>query len=146
MTTTLSGKWVFDTHLFVYALDQQSPFHKKALQLFSQIQQNIIFPVTTQQNIIEAGRVLILAYKISPKKAAQSIENILISFNIQIISPLATTYLKYHKLVIKYPKPADLFDYYLAATILDNNLKNLLTLNTKDFSSIKEIHAVNPFN
>ena len=66
-------------------------------------------------------------------------------FNFEVISPSSTTLQQFHSLIEDISYPFDYYDYYMAATMLENDMKNILTVNTKDFSSIPEIEAVNPF-
>lgn len=145
MMNTLSGKWVFDSHLFIYAIDEASPLHPTTKKLFSVILKQAITPIATQQNIIEAENVLIRVYKKDPVTSADDLEEILSIFDFTIITPLALTYKTFHKLQKKYPTQKPVFDYYLAATMLDNGINQILTVNTKDFAAISEIKAVNPF-
>lgn len=141
---TLRGKWVFDSNILVYSQDSKSPFYQKANRLFSQILSGDIKPVVAQQNIIETERVLTQVYKQDPAEIVRLLEDIIFNFHIIVITPLSTTYERYHSLLLKADRPNDLFDFYLAATMLDNEIDRILTVNDKDFSQIKEIEAINP--
>lgn len=145
MKNILSGKWVFDSHFLVYSQDRQSPFYKETSGLFSLVLSGGIEMILAQQNILEAEKVLISVYHKTPVEVVQKFENIILNYNIKVITPQSNTYEKYHDLIIKYGVSKDFFDYYLAATMLDNGYNRLLTLNMKDFSKIEEIEAVNPF-
>lgn len=145
MMTDLNGKWVFDSNILVYFLDNKSSFHKKTKDLFSLILSKQIEGVLTQQNVIETERVLFLAYKLKRNKILNTIDNLIESFNFQLISPLYSTLEKYHTLLKSIKTHNDIFDIYLSATIIDNGFNRILTNNTKDFYSVKGIEAVNPF-
>ena len=73
------------------------------------------------------------------------LEDVLLNYNIEVITPLPQTYERYHDLILNSRNSSDLFDYFLAATMLDNDIGRILTANTKDFSRIPGIEAVNPF-
>lgn len=145
MMTTFSGKWVIDSNLLVYFLDQDSPFYSSTKDLFSYILSGKISATIAQQNILEAERVFVLAYKRDPSIVIRQLEDIIFNFRMDVISPLSDTYGHYHELLLSSGRPVDIFDYYLAATMLDNRVNRILTVNTKDFSKIKEIETVNPF-
>jgi len=101
--------------------------------------------VIALQNILEAENVLIKKYDQNKNDITNYIENVIDAFNFTIIAPTPNTYLTFHKLLKKSLTSVDLFDCFLAATMLDNKIGNILTLNTKDFSGIKGIQAENPF-
>ena len=143
--TTYSGKWVIDSHIFIYAQDIKSPFYLDSNTLFEQIISGNFEAITAHQNIIEVERVLTKVYKRNLSEIAKLLEDILFNFHFKIIYPISATIKRYHSFLIEVEKPIDLFDYYLAATMLDNDINRILTLNIKDFSKIPGIEAVNPF-
>lgn len=145
MMTTFEGKWVFDSQLLIYSLDKKSPFYQRTQKIFDQIPFGKIQPLVAQQNILETERVFLLAYKLAPKYVVKLVKPIIDDFGFQVISPLPTTYLRCYELLEKSTGRLDLFDYYLAATMLDNGISQILTANAKDFSKIPGIKAVNPF-
>ena len=145
MTNISAGKWVFDSHLFVYSQDIKSPFYKVTSHLFSRVLSGEIEIVCAQQNIIETENVLIRFYQKDSSKIVNILEDILLNYNIDVITPDPKTYEHYHDLIIKSKQPYDLYDYFLAATMLDNGIDRILTGNTKDFTQIPGIEAVNPF-
>jgi len=145
MVNIPEGRWLVDTHFLVFSLDALSPFYEPTRDLFIAIQEDKLEAVVALQNILEAENVLIKKYAQDKNEIVKYIEGVIDAFNITIISPTPTTYLTFHKLIKLAPTSIDLFDYFLAATMLDNKIGNLLTLNTKDFSDIKGVRAVNPF-
>ena len=49
-------------------------------------------------------------------------------------------------LIMKYPiVGVDIFDAQLVSTMMEYGIKNIYTVNTKDFVRFKEIEVVNPF-
>ena len=143
---TSSSSYLLDTNILIYALDSKSPFFTKTKDIFLKIKKGEIIAYVAQQNIIEAESVLTKAYKQNVIKVVQSLENVINSFQITIISPLSTTLYSFHQIVKqRIPSRMDLFDAYLCATMLDNSLSHILTNNESDFKGIKGISAVNPF-
>lgn len=145
MMNISAGKWVFDSHFFVYSQDKISPFYKVTEVLFSRVLSGEIKAVCAQQNILETESVLIRFYNKKPELIVRLMEDILLNYNINIITPKQNTYERYHDLIMQSKLPYDLYDYFLAATMLDNGINRVLTGNTKDFTQIPGIEAVNPF-
>ena len=145
MKNTLKGKWVIDSQLMVYGLDEDSPFYPEAQKLFYSIYNGQIEAYCALQNIIETENTLIIRYKQPIRTVIDKVNNMLEVSRFIIISPLITTYQKFHLLIKSIKYNFDLYDHFLAATMLDNGMNRLLTVNTKDFSKIPGIEAVNPF-
>lgn len=145
MMTIFEGKWVFDSQLLIYSLDRKSQFYEMTQKLFEQIVFGKIQPFITQQSILETARVFLVAYKLSPKYVVKLVKPLVRDLKFQVISPLPNTYFHCYELLEKSTVRLDLFDYYLAATMLDNGLSQILTANDKDFAKIPGIKAVNPF-
>ena len=145
MRSIWQGKWALDSHFLVYVLDRSSPFFSKTKKLFEVLRQNQAQFCLAQQNILEAERVLIGGYKLRKADVLTKITNLLDAFNFRIVSPLPTTIFTYHRL-LKSSRKKNFFDFYLAATLLDNRIKKLFSLNVKDFPRIKNLLVVNPFS
>ena len=146
MTNILSGKWIFDSNLLIYSLNLDSPFHEKTSQLFLLATENHIQIAVAQQNILETHKALIRVYHRTPNESVNALENMLSTFISEVIHPQPQTLHRYHMLLAQaQTTPIDLFDYYLAATMLDSGINRILTVNTKDFNLIPGIEAVNPF-
>jgi len=144
MKHILRGNWGVDSNIIIYALDRKSSFFKKAEKFFQEAKEVNFY--ITQQNIVEIEKVFVSFYKIKKEVVISSLEAFLSAFNFSIISPLPTTISYYHKLIFSYSQKDAFFDFYLAATYLDNQINNLFTVNTKDFLIIKELQVVNPFS
>lgn len=145
MMTTLSGKWVFDSNLFIYFLDQSSPFFDRAKALFAEIISGKIQAYCAQQNIIEVERILLQKYHKTISETISSLGTLVTELPVQMITPFPYTFKTFHAILPSIKSGEDVFDYYLAATMLDNGIHKILTVYTGDFSHIKEIEAVNPF-
>ncbi len=145
MTSTLKGKWGFDSNLILYALNKNSSFNSQIGNFFRKTRDLIDFYVT-HQNILESHYNLVRKYKISSKRAFKEINILLESFNFKVISPLPSTIYRYYEIVsmIKVKKSV-FFDIYLATTYIDNGVNNLLTNNEEDFKGIPQFKVFNPF-
>jgi predicted nucleic acid-binding protein len=139
----LKRNWGFDSNILIYSFDEKSLFFRKAYSLFEFCKDKNLPLYLTQQNIVETERVLIHMYKVRTSTAIEQIEDIIDAFNINILTPLPNTYMRYHEFLKRY-KNRDIFDLFLAATYIDNGIHDLFTVNTKDFYSIPDFNAVNP--
>lgn len=145
MMSTLNGKWVFDSNLIIYGLDKTSRFYEPVFQLFALARDKKIQIILTQQNLSETIQVFVRGYKLQPSKIIKHLNGLINDLEIIVISPQTKTHQHFFDLISKVEKPIDIFDYYLAATMLDNNVSQILTANDKDFTKIPGIKAVNPF-
>lgn len=145
MMAILSRKWVFDSNLFIYFLDQSSPFFDQSRLLFENIISGKIEAYCGLQNIIEVERILVQRYKRTVTETITGLNSLISEFSFHILTPFPYTVKTFHKILPSIKSGGDVFDYYLAATMLDNGINRILTVNTKDFAKIKEIEAVDPF-
>ncbi len=134
---------LLDSNILVYAINARSPKNKIA-QSF--IQENLGKLIIAHQNILETLRVLTHTKFPNPLSAQQAIKEITVITNAcHIIIPnykthyLALELIKKHNLVGNY-----IFDAYLAATAISNNITSIATDNEKDFKKYP-ITVVNPF-
>lgn len=146
MRNILEGRWVFDSNILIYGLDKYSRFHKQTFDLFTLVRDKKIQAIVAQQNIVETIHTFIRGYKLSVKSIIVPLEGLIAELGIEVIAPYPTTHQRFLNLLLNSRNPSDVFDYFLAATMIDNGAYRILTINTKDFVGIKEIEAVNPFN
>lgn len=101
--------------------------------------------IVALQNLMEFFAVVTRKVeKPLPTEVAKIIvEDILQSDKWTIIDRNEDTFLKAMELVVKYYLP--LWDSLIIACMLENNIKEILTENIKDFEKISGIIAVNPF-
>ncbi len=134
---------LIDTNILVYAINADSP-KNKAAQLFLQKRTGNL--IIAHQNIIEASRVLThpkFSHPMTPNAAQEALWEIINAC--RIIYPnnktlyLALEFITEHKLFGN-----QIFDAYLAATVISNNILVIATDNTKDFEKYG-INLVNPF-
>lgn len=145
MTIDYEKKWGIDSNLLVYFLDADSKFHQSTIALFKELLNHSTPLYTTQNNVIEAHRVLVSLYHVPKKIALENIIEIINSFNIHIVTPLSLTINTYSNFC-QLSKKNDLFDLYFASILVDNHVHNLLTGNIKDFVGFEKHLAVySPF-
>ena len=145
MKNTLNGKWVFDSNLLIYGLDKFSSRYHDVYHLFELGKEGKIQIIVAQQNIIETVHAFVKGYKSPIEEVIYNIKGLLDELDIYIITPINKTHSIFFEILSNSSDPSDIFDYYLAATMLDNGINRILTINTKDFSKIPGIEAVNPF-
>lgn len=126
MKTTLKGKYLLDTNILVYAYNKASPFHKKAKEITLDAALGKFEAVVAQQNLIEFCNVLCDRFHISPSSVKKDLLDITSDFS--VINPLPQTILIFMDL-LNGSKKGQIFDLYLAATMLDNDIHNIITLN-----------------
>ncbi len=133
-----------DSNVLVYAVNRSSPKHKIA-QFF--LQNNTGDLEVAHQNILEALRVLTHPKFPSPMKiqdALKAIDSIIKTC--RVVYPDGKTY-HITLLLIDKNKPVSdqIFDTYLVATALSNEISTIATDNIRDFKKFKEIKLINPF-
>ena len=135
---------LIDSNILVYAINRASSKNIKA-QMF--LQENLGKLAVAHQNILESLRILThpkFKYPMQIADAIDAIENIL-KF-CKIVCPDYHTRALTIELIKKYKLSSDLiFDAYLAATALSNDIKELASDNVRDFMKFREIKVINPF-
>lgn len=135
---------LIDTNILVYAINSDSAKHETAKKF---IEENLGNLVIAHQNILEGIRVLTHKKFSNPVSTIEAIKAISgISNPFRIITPNRTTI----NLCMEYVQKLNIsgnriFDAYLAATALSNDIKVIATDNTKDFKVFKGIELINPF-
>lgn len=135
-------RYLVDTNILVYSVNQKSPHYSRARKLLEDgLEQGISF-VVAHQNLIEFIAVLTRAYAVKLKNALLDAESFAARF--EVIVPLPATFERYARLVQKAKQTLYPFDLYLAATMLDNGVERIITANPKDFHDIglKEVMAL----
>lgn len=133
-----------DSNILVYAVNSSSPKHQAA-QSF--LQTYIGQLVLAHQNIFESLRVLThrkFEYPMTATGAGKAIGSI--AELCRIIEPNRNTYYLALGLAQKYSLYGDeIFDAYLAATALSNDVTVIATDNTKHFTRFDALEIYNPF-
>jgi len=127
-----------DTNIFIYTLDNSSPYHK-ICDNFLKDTENELF--TTTKNISEFFAV---CTKIGVEK-----EKILGLFNeiktyVTILYPNQNTLKKFEILFEKYhPKGNRVYDIEIISMLTTNKINKIATINIDDFKYVSEIEIVN---
>lgn len=133
-----------DSNILVYSINASSAKHKTAQEFITKNQQNLFI---SHQNIFESLRILTHPKFPNPMDTNNAVRSLMeIADPVTVIFPKLSTHYLAIELIKKYRLKSDkIFDAYLVATMLSNNIKVIATDNTKDFKMIKEIEVFNPF-
>lgn len=135
---------IIDSNILVYSINKRSPKHKKAQKFLLDNMGNL---EVAHQNIFESIRILTHSKFPNPMKindALKAIEGLLEGCT--IISPNWKTHNIALLLIKKYRLSSDIvFDAYLVATALSNDIDIIATNNAKDFKKFTELKIINPF-
>jgi predicted nucleic acid-binding protein len=149
--------WLIDSNVLVYAFfrktdeageeEPEKKLRADSRQIMTLAAQGALSGAVAQQNLLE-----FLAIVTSPKRVASPIKlqealkacQSYLSF-CTLVTPKPSTYLTFETLT-KEKKVARerLFDLYLAATAIDNNLSHICTWNTKHFRHLPGLRVATP--
>ncbi|MEX0896114.1 MAG: PIN domain-containing protein [Patescibacteria group bacterium] len=135
---------LIDSNILIYSLTISSPKYRAAQFFLQKYQQKLVI---AHQNYLETLRVI--THKKFPQpfeaNAAQTAINE-ITMHATVIYPSQTTLAINQSLVKKYHiTGTEIFDAYLVATALTNQVTTIATDNTKHLRKYQEITLVNPF-
>lgn len=141
MTLTSREKYLIDTNVLLYALDRKSPLHSKAKALLEEGLHEDGRLVVAHQNILECIGVLTRGYRVPHDIALREVLAFTSAF--EQITPFPGTIDTFLSLMRR-TKAVYVFDIYLAATMLDNDVERIITANPKDFQGVglKEVVAL----
>jgi predicted nucleic acid-binding protein len=145
---TTSNPILFDTNVLIYNQDQQSEFYRQASLFHDKTSGGEINAVLSIQNCTEFVSVITsnkhVARPHSIEKARGEMEKYYLSEDFRLIYPTDKTFQFFSKLLKKYgsKKTKHIFDIFLTATMLSNNIKTILTANYKDFEMFDEIEVL----
>lgn len=133
-----------DSNILIYAINADSPKNKLARKFLRENSGNLEI---AHQNILETIRVLTHQSFSNPMNIKDVVTAIMItSKSSRIISPDQSSYYIALELIENHRlKGNRIFDAYLVATALSNDIKIIATDNVKDFKKFKEIKIINPF-
>ncbi len=140
---------LIDTNIIVYAYDEAYTFHYEAVKIIKAAQDGDFEGCITTQNLLEFCSVIT-----NPKRTHNPItssEAIKItnlfweSATIKKILPSRNTYKIWNKLVKDYNiSKAEIFDTYLVAMMIENDMFEVYTFNENDFAKYDFITIINP--
>lgn len=131
---------LFDTNLLLYAIDEDSKYFVSVQELLNDASLKLY---TTSKNISEFLSVVtrIPNTKITIKEALHIVEEFTSIFT--ILYPTEKSYLIFLDLLKKYsPHGLKIHDYEIISIALSNKIKNIATLNKKDFAGIEEVELI----
>ena len=148
MEDTLTASLI-DTNILVYANNEHSPYHTGCKDLVMKAINGSISCAIAFQNLVELYAVITdkrrVEHALTPVKAKELIEFYKNQENIQIIMPTYETLSTLADLIAKYtPTAQSIFDFTLVATMKDNGISEIYTLNVDHFNSFDNIRATNP--
>ena len=138
-------KILLDSNIIIYSLNKLSPKCMQAQGFIVEHQSNL---VVAHQDMNETLRIL--THKTFPSsmtsgQALKAVDGIL--QGLEIINPPPVTYNIVKELISLYKlKGNAVFDAYLVATMLSNDINHVATDNVKHFKLFKQIKVVNPFD
>jgi len=145
-----AGESVFlDTNILVYAVERDNPLHKKATALMDRIITGKLSTCLSPQIIGELYSTITNPRKImkacQPDEAVDIVRNIWEMNTILKIFPKQETLELTLRLAERYElKSLDFFDAQIVATMLDNEVTMIYTVNEDDFVVFEEIKVLNP--
>ena len=146
---TTSELAMVDTNVLVYAADQTSPFHEPSRQLRDQGMTGAVALALSPQVLLEFFAVITNPKRVlqprSPKEAREEIEKYLQARQIRKIYPGPDILDRILALLQTYEvRRQEVFDVYLAATMLTNNVTRIYTYNREHFEKFTELAVFTP--
>ena len=137
-----------DTNILVYFLNEESIHHPKAKVFIDRLQREEIQGIVSWQNLSELYAVVTdpkrFPTPMTTNQVVEVIKQFLESGHIKVIFPVVNTKEIFFKLVLKIkPKAQAIHDIFLAATLLSNGVKTLITENAGDFAGLSGLKVVN---
>jgi len=141
---------LFDANVLVHAHAAQSPFHAVARRLCEQAADGTLGACLNPQVLCEffavATNERLFRPAMTPKQAGQQIA-VYWRSGFQKILPKEQTIRRVADLLQRHRITQQrVYDTFLVATMLDNDVRAIYTQNVKDFEIYHEIEAVNPFS
>ncbi len=133
------NKILLDTNILIYAIDADSKYHKKSLDL---IYDSTLSLYTTSKNISEFLVVLTRteAIRIEVKEALEILLDLLSISNITVLYPTEESSEVFYNLIKKYnPSGLRIHDFEIISIGLSCGIRKIATRNISDFKNIKEV-------
>lgn len=143
MMTILNESFLLDSNVLIYSQNEGSEFFDQAKKILLDCGVGLKEGVIAHQNVSEFIRTYYQVYKRPLKEVLVVADEFLFHSNLKVISPLASTVSTFIDLLKSGDSGKfDVYDYYLAATMIDNGVETILTANSKDFVKVKGIKVV----
>ncbi|NBC64182.1 MAG: PIN domain-containing protein [Bacteroidetes bacterium] len=128
---------LIDTNIFIYGIDEDSNFFKRARKILDQKENQL---VTTSKNLVEFLSVVTRSsgYDLSNDVALNITEEIIQGVDVMYPTQESTAILL--DLISRYqPKGLKIHDFEMISIGLANGLQEVATFNEKDFGYVEEI-------
>jgi len=146
MKNISSTKCLFDTNILIYSLDIKSPFYDVSRKLIEEVILGRRIGVLAQQNLVECTNALMHDTNWEKESILSDVRTFGEASNFSIIYPTHNTFNVFLSLCLELEnRRKQFFDLYLAATMLDNDINQIITANDDDFAGIPGIKAINPW-
>ncbi len=141
---------LFDANVLVHAHVAKSPYHTVARRIRDEAAVGHLEACLSPQVLCEFFAVCTDPRFVQPALSSAQVRAELKTYwsasEFKRILPKETTLLRMFQLLEAHPvKQQAIFDVFLAATMLDNDVRTIYTENVKDFAVYKELRAINPF-
>ena len=141
---------LLDTNILLYTLAQASPFHEAARSLYRQVVDGALEACVSPQVLCEFVATCTDARRFQPvlsvERALHECRIFWEARSLRKIFPSAGAFETALGLIRRHRvSRQEVFDAFLAATMLDNGVTMIYTANAKDFLPFRELQVVNPF-
>ncbi len=142
---------LLDTNVLVYAHAAESPFHDTARRLRDQALDGQLDACLSPQILCEFFATCTNPRLFHPPLTSKEASRELLAYwsetRLKKILPRESTIDRLAALADRHRlRGQQIFDGLLVATMLDNSVRTIYTLNTKDFEIYTELHVINPFS
>jgi len=140
---------LLDTNILVHAAGARSPQHARAKFLRDQAAAGEIEACVAAQVLAEFYAIVTDPRRFQPPLTPAQVQRELKSYlasQLWLILPKETTTSRMLNLLgSRSVRGGKIFDFFLAATMLDNGVRAICTENVRDFESLDGIEVINPF-
>lgn len=135
---------LIDSNIIIYSVNSSSPKNKIAQEFLVKNRKKLYI---AHQNIFESLRVLTHIKYANPMQINSAVEAVNgICDALNIIYPQLETHYLALELIERYKLTSNkIFDAYLVATMLSNEIEEIVTDNEKDFEIFEGVKVINPF-
>ena len=140
---------LLDTNILVHAAGAKSPQHARAKNLRDRAAAGEIEACIAAQVLVEFYAVVTDPHRFQPPLTPAQVQRDLKSYlssHLWLILPKETTTSRMLDLLgSRSVRGGNIFDLFLAATMLDNGVRTICTENVRDFEGLDGIEVINPF-
>ena len=140
--------YLIDTNVLIYAINQDSEFYLASNKLLEKALNSDLNYYTSINNLLEFYAISTDKKRtqnpLSPTQA-QEVISIISESQINILNTdIQSLNLAIQLAVDNQQSKQIIFDYLIASIMINNNITNIISYNTKDFKNIKQIRILKP--